>query len=231
MAEDALAQLRELIVLGVIPPGAPLRLEELAQELEMSISPIREAIRQLETLGLAEHVPYKGARVTRPTLDELEDVYEARLGLESLSVRRAARRFSANDERAGRETLAELAAAYEREDVAGIVRANSAFHRVLAVASGSRWLDRLLAPLLETSERYAARLLLGDPASRPRPVEQRGHESILAACCEHDVAAAEAALRDHLAVFARLSTASLAAAQAAGAAPTAAAGVVSRFDI
>lgn len=226
MAEDALAQLRALIVLGEITPGTPLRLEELAQRLEMSISPIREAIRQLETLGLAEHVAYKGARVTRPTLEELDDVFEARLGLEALSVRRAAARFSANDEQAARRALDDLDDAYERGDVLAIVQGNSAFHRVLAVASGSRWLDRLLAPLLETHERYAARLLHGDPAAHPRGVERRGHEQILAACCARDVAAAEEALRQHLGVFARLSTDSL----ALTAAPPAAR-VVSRFDI
>lgn len=228
MAEDALSELRQLIVLGEIRPGSALRLEELAQELQMSISPIREAIRQLETLGLAEHVPYKGARVTRPTLEELEDVYEARLGLEALAVRRAARRFSANDERAGRLALAELDAAYELGDVIGIVQGNSSFHRVLAAASGSRWLDRLLAPLLETSERYAAGLLRGNPAAHPRRVEEEGHRAILDACVAHDVPAAEAALRDHLDVFARLSTDSIAASEAA---PAQAAGVVSRFDI
>jgi DNA-binding GntR family transcriptional regulator len=228
MAQDALSELRQQIVLGEIRPGSALRLEELAQELQMSISPIREAIRQLETLGLAEHVPYKGARVTRPTLEELEDVYEARLGLEALAVRRAAHRFSANDERAGRLALADLDAAYERDDVIGIVQGNSSFHRVLAAASGSRWLDRLLAPLLETSERYAAGLLRGNPAAHPRRVEADGHRTILEACVAHDVPAAELALREHLGVFARLSTASIAAAEPPRGATV---GVVSRFDI
>ena len=90
MAHEATATLRELIVMGTIPPGTPLRLEEIARSLGMSISPVREAVRELETLGLAEHLPYKGARVTLLDRAELRDVYEARIALESLAARRAA---------------------------------------------------------------------------------------------------------------------------------------------
>src|SRR6185437_6995179 len=63
MAEYALEQLREAIIMGELPAGTPLRLDELARSLGMSISPIREAVRQLEALGLAKHVPHQGARV------------------------------------------------------------------------------------------------------------------------------------------------------------------------
>ena len=62
MAEAALERLREAIILGELTPGTPLRLEDLARSLGMSISPIREAVRQLEALGLAEHVPITAPR-------------------------------------------------------------------------------------------------------------------------------------------------------------------------
>ena len=52
--------------MGELTPGTPLRLEDLARQLGMSISPIREAVRQLEALGLAEHVPHHGAKVMAP---------------------------------------------------------------------------------------------------------------------------------------------------------------------
>ena len=79
MAEAALAELREAIVLGEIVPGTPLRLEDLASSLGMSISPIREAVRQLEALGLAEHVPHHGAKVTALDVEELRDLRPDRL--------------------------------------------------------------------------------------------------------------------------------------------------------
>src|SRR5947209_16531537 len=106
MAEYALEQLREAIILGELPPGAPLRLDELARQFGMSISPIREAVRQLEALGLANHVPHQGARVLDFDVDDLRDLFEVRLALESLAVRRAAERFSDTDGRAARAHLA-----------------------------------------------------------------------------------------------------------------------------
>src|SRR5258708_9786748 len=92
MAEFALEQLREAIILGELSAGTPLRLDELARSLGMSISPIREAVRQLEALGLAKHVPHQGARVLDFDPDELRDLFEVRLALESIAVRRAAGR-------------------------------------------------------------------------------------------------------------------------------------------
>ena len=82
MAEYALAELREAIILGELPAGTPLRLDELARSLGMSISPIREAVRQLEALGLAKHVPHQGARVLDFDIDELRDLFEVRLALD-----------------------------------------------------------------------------------------------------------------------------------------------------
>src|SRR5438445_10568943 len=93
MAEAALDELREAIVLGELVPGTPLRLEDLAASLGMSISPIREAVRQLEALGLAEHVPHHGAKVVALDVDELRDLFWVRLALETVAVLRAAGRF------------------------------------------------------------------------------------------------------------------------------------------
>ena len=67
----------------------------------MSISPIREAVRQLEALGLAKHVPHQGARVLDFDLDELRDLFEVRLALESIAVRRAAERLTDGGGRIG----------------------------------------------------------------------------------------------------------------------------------
>src|SRR5215471_2437184 len=90
MAEAALERLREAIIMGELTPGTPLRLEDLAHRLGMSISPIREALRQLEALGLAEHMPHHGAKVMRLDVEELRQLFSIRLALEGMAVRRAA---------------------------------------------------------------------------------------------------------------------------------------------
>ena len=116
MAEFALEELREAIILGELKPGTPLRLDELARSLGMSISPIREAVRQLEALGLAKHVPHQGARVLPFDVDDLRDLFEVRLVLESLAVRRAAGRISDEEIEVAREHLALFSAAGELQD-------------------------------------------------------------------------------------------------------------------
>ena len=73
-----MAELQEAILTGELAPGEPLRLARLADALDMSPMPVREAVRQLERLGLAEHVPHRGARVSALSVDDLRDTYEAR---------------------------------------------------------------------------------------------------------------------------------------------------------
>lgn len=200
MASSATEALRELIVMGDIPPGTPLRLEEIAERLGMSISPVREAVRQLEALGLAEHAPYKGARVTRIDPGEMRDVYEARLALESIAVRRTALGWSDDAETLLGSALDELDAAYQRGTRAEIIRGNTAFHLALAQASGSRWIPRLLRPMLETSERFSA-FVIGEDQDGVYEVEERGHGAIVAACRARDPEEGERMLREHLDTF------------------------------
>src|SRR6476620_9070355 len=117
MAEYALMELREAIIMGELPAGTPLRLDELARSLGMSISPIREAVRQLESLGLAKHVPHQGARVLDFDVEELRDLFQIRLALESLAVRRAAERFTDANVEAAQAQLERFDSAAALEDV------------------------------------------------------------------------------------------------------------------
>src|SRR5438045_5911594 len=119
MAEYALEQLREAIILGELPAGTPLRLDDLARSLGMSISPIREAVRQLEALGLAKHVPHQGARVLDFDIEELRDLFQVRLALESLAVRRAAEHFTDDAAQAARAQPERFDAAARHDDARG----------------------------------------------------------------------------------------------------------------
>ena len=82
----------------------------------MSISPVREAVRRLEALGLAVHVPHRGAWVSELAIEDLHDTYEVRLTLETLAVRRAATRFTKSDGDDARAFLEQYAAAHRRGD-------------------------------------------------------------------------------------------------------------------
>src|ERR1700759_3053228 len=93
-AEKAHETLHTAIITGALRPGARLPIEDLAEYLEMSPMPIREAVRRLDAVGLVENVPHRGPRVMELSVTELAEVYEVRLALELPAIRRAAERFS-----------------------------------------------------------------------------------------------------------------------------------------
>jgi DNA-binding GntR family transcriptional regulator len=196
MAEAALERLRESIILGELTPGTPLRLEDLARSLGMSISPIREAVRQLEALGLAEHVPHHGAKVMGLDVEELRELFSIRLAIETMAVRRAAERFEPADEAAARAHLAAFDEARHRADTLAAMREHTAFHFTLYEAGRSSWLLRLIRPCWDSCERYRPVLLAEKGAFQDRHEEL--DVELLAACAAHDPNRAGAALHAHL---------------------------------
>jgi DNA-binding GntR family transcriptional regulator len=196
MAEAALERLREAIILGELTPGAPLRLEDLARSLGMSISPIREAVRQLEALGLAEHVPHHGAKVMGLDVEELRELFSIRLALETMALRRAADRFTPEDEERARAHLAAFDDARHRADTRAAMREHSGFHFTLYEAAGSGWLLRLIRPCWDSCERYRPVLLAEKGALQDRHEEL--DVELLEACAARDAERAAAAMRAHL---------------------------------
>jgi DNA-binding GntR family transcriptional regulator len=199
LAEQAFASLHEAIVTGVLEPGERLPIEELASVLDMSPMPIREALRRLDAAGMIENVPHRGARVTELSIDDLREVYQARLALEPLAVADAARNFTDDDEAAARDALDRHREAVSAGDLAPAWIAHTDFHFSFYRAAGSRWLLRLISPLWETSERY--RHASGSIQWRLDD-RQREHDRILDACVAHDPDRAAAELRNHLSVTA-----------------------------
>jgi DNA-binding GntR family transcriptional regulator len=103
--EEALAsEIRRLIFNNVLSPGLRLRYRDLASQFGVSVTPVRAAIRELSKDGLVEWEPGGGARVARFSVEELEEIYAARAGLEGLLARRGA-------ENAGGAVVAAMAVA------------------------------------------------------------------------------------------------------------------------
>jgi len=201
LAEKAFAALHGAILNGELTPGQRLLIEELAEQLEMSPMPIREALRRLDGVGLVEHVPHRGARVAELSVEDLTEVYEARLALEPLAVSHAAARFTDADAEHAAERLARHVEAYRAGDVPAAWVAHTDFHFTLYHAAGSRWLMRLITPLWESSERY--RLAVGS-VHRSLDQRRREHERILEACVQRDPELAAAELHNHLALTANV---------------------------
>jgi DNA-binding GntR family transcriptional regulator len=197
LAEKAFETLHSAIITGQLRPGTRLPIEELADVLDMSPMPIREAVRRLDAAGLVENIPHRGARVTELSVTDLAEVYEARLALEVLAIRRAAERFGPSHEATARQRLGRLNQMTD-DNSADTSAAHAAFHFALYQVADSAWLLRLIRPVWETSERYCLEV----PQCRQLTAREPEHEAILQACAANDPDRAAVELHDHLATTA-----------------------------
>jgi DNA-binding GntR family transcriptional regulator len=195
--EDAVYRaLRREIGQLELAPGARLRLEELAGRFQVSLTPVRHALRRLESEGLVVSRPRRGSLVAPLSVEELEEIQALRLGLETLLARHGAERCTA-------EALAEMTAArgeMERAFRGGDLDAYLAsFWSLRDACYRCAERPRLLRTLEDQRirvERYVL-FLCRDPEAFA--ALRRGPDTLLEACRSHDGEAAEAATRDALA--------------------------------
>lgn len=149
-AQLAYKTLRAEIIEGVHPPGARVTEQEVAASAGVSRTPVREALRRLESEGLLRFVPHQGAFVARWSDQDAEDIFELRAMLESYAARLAAAKTSTEDVGQLRELAEEQcreAAERSPGHLERIADLNSRFHRLLQKAAASAPLQATLATL------------------------------------------------------------------------------------
>ncbi|RFU86863.1 GntR family transcriptional regulator [Streptomyces triticagri] len=133
-------QIREHIVDGIVSgrwkPGERIVERRIAVELEVSQTPVREALRELEALRLIESAPNKGVRVRNLTASDLDEIYPVRAGLEQIAAELAAERLAA-DVSVLEPSVAALYEADRNADGESQVRHTVDFHRELVRAAGN----------------------------------------------------------------------------------------------
>jgi DNA-binding GntR family transcriptional regulator len=193
MSDRIRAVLEERIIDGTLKPGDRLVELNLAKEFTTSQTPVREALRALESQRLIESMPYKGTYVRAISDREMEESYAVRGALEQLAAELAAPYFQSNV--AGlRATLVELHAAARRSDLGGYSRCNFAFHRDIVLGAQNQLLtDAWQALNFDTRVRV---LLARLPV--PKLVERAGeHDPIVDALEVGDGTTAGRLLREH----------------------------------
>ena len=121
--------IRQAILNGTMRPGTPIVEMALAEQLNVSRAPVREAIQILEADGLIETQAYKGKRVKPLTMTEVEEVYSLREQFEAFAVRRVVeRKADVSELRAHTPSMLDAA---EAKDCAALMVADDAFHRTL----------------------------------------------------------------------------------------------------
>jgi DNA-binding GntR family transcriptional regulator len=201
LVDEIAASIRGRIMNGDFPIGSPLRQATLAAEFGVSRTPVREALRQLQSGGLITISANRGAIVRVPAPWEVRQAYEVRAELEAMAARRAATRITG-------EQLAELRKANDvlrraldgRAAKRGRVAtsaANDAFHTTIGAAAANPWLGTMVARINESFPRNVSSLVLADD-ERHRDENTRQHDAIIAALTDGKAERAADLMREHV---------------------------------
>lgn len=184
--------LRQAILLGHLPGGTRLVQSELAEAFNVSVTPIREALRELSTQGLIELDAFKGAVVRMPTLAELEEVYELRSVLIPLSVKKSIDRITPEQIQQAEPILDQMEATTDHERWVDL---NRNFHNLLDDAAQTTLLKQTLQQLSDLSATYI-NLSFGEMPFRKKASEQE-HRDILQAYADKNVELATQLILTH----------------------------------
>lgn len=193
---DQVAQrLRRMLVEGHIAPGAKLNERELCDLLEVSRTPLREAIKMLAAEGLVELLPHRGAIAVALDEDAIRDTFEVMGGLEALSGELAAQRITDAELAEIRAMHFEMMAAYTRRDLSNYYRLNAQIHRAINAAAKNPVLS-------DTYDRVNARLhalrFRSNQDEQKWKVAMGEHEQMVEALAARDAAAMRRVLASHL---------------------------------
>jgi len=185
--------LRRAILSGALAGGTRLVQADIAAQLNVSTTPVREALRDLAADGLIRFDPHRGGIVNTIDADEFQEIYEIRKRLEPYAVRRAAERISARD----LDAAAALATEMERTADPGVwTELNWRFHGMLVHAARSPRLLSVVKSTQDAAALYVARSLQETPSRIKQGNAE--HRALLEAMRRRDGDAVERLLVEHL---------------------------------
>ena len=193
LREIVFESMREAIISGVLEPGERLMEIQLAEEMGVSRTPVREAIRKLELEGFVVMIPRKGAYVAGVSHKDVADVFEIRAALEGLAAGLAAER--ATDEEIEQMERALLFTNDDNVPLEKIVELDTEFHALVYKASRNDRLTQILANIREQIQRFRATSLAVPGRIKDAVLEHRG---IVEAIARHDVEEAHELAMAHI---------------------------------
>lgn len=187
------ARLIELIADGVLLPGQPLRLSSLCEEYGFTQTPLREALRFLDSQGIVDYLPNRGYRVHEMGEDELKDILEVREALEGLAAHLMATRAT-KEQLAQLHSLATECDEMTQKTDANAIKKEMEFHGLIAEWCGNEMISNmLLGPRLLLRALLKASGLQGMGESG-----EHGHKALVEAIASGDPTQAEAAAKAHI---------------------------------
>ncbi len=195
-ADYVYQELRHRIITKNLKPGQRLPEVNIAVEMGVIRTPVREALRRLASEGLVLIIPNSGARLASPTRREMEDTYVVREQLECLATRIAAGRISERNIRRLEDTIIEEERAFEEKNLELYLEVNETFHKVIADSSGNRVLSEYVENILARTNAY---VVFYDPfydiEDNPSVIQ---HKGIVQAFKDREADLAVDLMREHL---------------------------------
>ena len=161
LSEQVKDRILQWILEGELAPGSRIIETRVAKELGVSQAPVREALRDLTTLGVVEMKPYRGASVRQPSKTDLVEAMEVRGELEALAARTAATRMTEPCLNELRRLIAEMHELAEAGDTHTHAQKNTEFHETVLRASGNRTLLRTWSMLEPYARTYVTAMVPG----------------------------------------------------------------------
>ncbi|CCO08603.1 GntR family transcriptional regulator [Desulfotomaculum varum] len=195
LREIVFETLREAIISGKLEPGERLMEIQLAEEMGVSRTPVREAIRKLELEGFVVMIPRKGAYVAGISLKDITDVFEVRAALEALAAGLAAERATEEEIEQLERSLLAYSEQTNKQDINGIVESDTDFHDLLYKASRNERLQQIITHLREIIQRVRT-VSLSQPGRSKDAVEE--HRQIVDAIADRNIELAQNLAREHI---------------------------------
>jgi DNA-binding GntR family transcriptional regulator len=193
--EDVVSRLRNILLDGEIPPGARIPERDLCARLQISRTPLREALKVLAAEGLVLLLPHRGSRAAKLTSKDIQDLFEICQGLEALAGELACERISNEELAAIGKMHAAMALHYQDKDLQSYYVCNRQIHE--AIVDAVR--NPVLSTLYESVTARIRRARYVTPMTPPRwAVALQEHEAILNALRRRDGIGLAHILRAHL---------------------------------
>ena len=187
--------LREAITSGILQPGERLMETQIAEELGVSRTPVREAIRKLELEGFVIMMPRRGTYVADLSMKDINEVFEIRTSLEVLAAGLAAERITEEELEQLNRLLVKISEYIEAGDLDKIVETDVAFHDILYRASRNNRLVAIINNLREQTSRFRS-ISLGHPGRLQETLKE--HRRLVDAISQRDPELAQQMAHEHM---------------------------------
>lgn len=146
--------LRRCIITGIIPVGARINEKQYAEMLNISRTPIREAIRRIQFEGLLEHIPRLGTVVTKVSTKDVHEIFEIRIALETLCFKSAMMNLTPEEFKFLDKIIDDTYTAYNNQNYAEVVRLSTIYNETIHEAAKMPRLSSLLNNLKDYLSRF-----------------------------------------------------------------------------